>query len=336
MTTIKIFPPSQLPAEGVTDVQFNIWKEELEVYLDIDPRFQKFLPGGIYHEWEPAENDENRIVEFKAPDTAATVNKSRRELRQFLSIIAKLIHPDYYNPIIRHSSSISWIYNRIRQDYDLQQQGIHFMNILDITWDSTAQTTPIGFYDKYRSLIMGNLGKRGDRIEWQNSSLTQDEKLLPSHEDLILLNVLQLLHPKLPKYVKENYVHKIRESKKLMDFKNEILTKVKKFIEEIETECAQASNVLVQEVNADQDPSCNFMQTQRSFLPRQNFQPRTNQFRNNRPAFQQKNYQPRPTMRTPNPNASSNILSPFCRLCHALKFPRHVYQSHYLGQDSIT
>ena len=46
MATIKFYPPKQLPSEGVSDSAFNIWVEETEVYLDLDPRFQKFLPGG--------------------------------------------------------------------------------------------------------------------------------------------------------------------------------------------------------------------------------------------------------------------------------------------------
>ena len=145
MATIKIYPPNQLPAEGVSDVQFNIWKEELEVYLEIDSRFQKFLPGGKYDNWLPAETWEHRIDQIKEGDNEDNLPTYRRELRQFLTIIAKLIHPDYYNPIIRHSTSLTWIYTKLRQDYNIQQQGIHFLNIIDIKWDPTAQTTPIGF-----------------------------------------------------------------------------------------------------------------------------------------------------------------------------------------------
>ncbi len=68
MATIKIYPPQQLPAEGVTDVQFKIWSEELEVYLDIDDRFQKFLPGGRYDNWLAAESNPDRLTVAKAPD----------------------------------------------------------------------------------------------------------------------------------------------------------------------------------------------------------------------------------------------------------------------------
>ena len=51
--------------------------------------------------------------------------------------------------------------------------------------------------------------------------MTTAEKLSPTQEDLILLNVLTLIHPKLPAFVKENYGHKISTDKRLMDFKTE-------------------------------------------------------------------------------------------------------------------
>ena len=58
MSGIKIYPPNQLPAEGVSDVQFKIWKEELEVYLETEDKFEKFMSGGRYEDWLPAESNE--------------------------------------------------------------------------------------------------------------------------------------------------------------------------------------------------------------------------------------------------------------------------------------
>ena len=46
MPTIKIYPPSQLPDRNVSETEFNIWKEELEVYLNQEESFQQFLEDG--------------------------------------------------------------------------------------------------------------------------------------------------------------------------------------------------------------------------------------------------------------------------------------------------
>ena len=321
MATIKIYPPQQLPAEGVTDVQFKIWTEELEVYLDIDDRFQKFLPGGRYDNWLAAESNPDRLITAKAPDRDDDLPKFRRELRQMLTIIAKLIHTDYYNPILRQSTSLQWIYTRLRQDYDILQQGIHFLNILDVKYDITASTTPTGLYNNYRSLIMGSLGKKGDKIGWQNKELSQDENLSPTFEDLILLNVLNILHPRLPAYVKDQYAHKIGETRRIMDYKVEILTKAKQYIEEIESIESQPISVNNHvEVGEDpQEPDINYISTrgrQRDRYQRSNYRPRR---------FQQSNQRQQP---------NRNSLPPYCRLCQLSGQPRSTFSSHYVGDES--
>ena len=51
MPTIKIYPPTQLPDRNVSEIEFNIWKEELEVYLSQEEDFRHFLEGGAYDSW---------------------------------------------------------------------------------------------------------------------------------------------------------------------------------------------------------------------------------------------------------------------------------------------
>lgn len=333
MATLKIYAPNPLPAEGVTDTTFNIWRDALEIYLEVDERFHKFLNGGDYTTWEAAETYPDRIRVLHAADTESNLTTIRKELRQFLCIIAKFVHQDYYQPIVRHSTSVDWIYKKIRQDYGIEQKGIHFLNILDIKYDPTGNVTPIGLYNNYRSLIMGNLGKTGDTVQWQNTVLVEDEKLSPTMEDLVLVNVLQLLHPKLPAYVKEAYCHKIGSSKRLMDFKSDILSKAKQYIEEIEEISPQVSHLGTQPQESDPDydqpdaePACNYSNTQRQ--PRQRF------------ARGPYRPSPRPRPQPPQPSAQNRSyqyrsnLPPFCRMCQLSKQPREVFTSHYVGEDN--
>ena len=66
MPSLKIYPPSRLPDNGVTETQFNMWKEELEVYLSQEPDFKVFLPKKLYNTWLSAEEHPDRIAELKA------------------------------------------------------------------------------------------------------------------------------------------------------------------------------------------------------------------------------------------------------------------------------
>ena len=137
---------------------------------------------------DSSRSERRQITTPITPDKQEDLNKIQKELRQFVSLIGKYVHPDYYNPIVKHSTSLQWIYNKIRQDYAIETKGVHFMNIIDLKWDPTGEQTPIGFYNQYRSMIISNLANKGDQIEWKNETLTNDEKLTPSHEDLILID----------------------------------------------------------------------------------------------------------------------------------------------------
>ena len=330
MSGIKIYPPNQLPAEGISDAQFRVWKEELEVYLETEEKFDKFLPGGRYAEWEAAEVNENRIETPKDPDTEQHLIKIRKDLRQFITLIAKYVNIDYYNPIIRHSTSLAWIYTKIREDFDIQQQGIHFFNILDLTWDPTGQTTPVGFYNSFRSIILGNLAKKNNVIAWKSETLQKDEQMTPSHEDFILLHVLMLLHPKLPAYIREKYAHKMGQEKRLMDFKTEILTKARQFISEIEN--PQLSNIQPQlaAMNTSYTPTNN-----PTYNPAHQRRPQSYNQRFPQPPQSYPRRQPanRTRFQKPNPQNIPSA-SPFCRLCHLAGTPRSIFTSHFLGDYS--
>ena len=69
MPQIKVYPPIPLPDRGVSETQFKIWIEELEVYLSQEDKFRVFLEGEAYSEWESQENNPDRPTAVKAEDT---------------------------------------------------------------------------------------------------------------------------------------------------------------------------------------------------------------------------------------------------------------------------
>ena len=232
MAPIKIYPPSKLPEKGVTDLLFAIWIEELEVYLSQDDRFAPFMAGGRYSEWEAYDANAQRITDPAGDDVLQHLTTRRAELRTFLSIVAKSCDVNHYNVVTRHSTSLQWIYDKLREDYDIQQKGIHFFNLMDLQYKPGSSA--MGFYNQYRNIIIANLKKRGDRILWQNDTLNRDEKLSPTFEDLILVNVLTLVDPRLPVHVRDHYHHLIGRDKTLMDFKPDILVKIPVFLSELD------------------------------------------------------------------------------------------------------
>ena len=306
MPTIKIYPPAKLPDRGVTETQFAIWCEELEVYLAQENNFAQFLQDGRYSTWISKEVNPDRIVELNAEDLAdphlnthaarnAKLRSVRTQLRTVLSIIGKCVSEGHYNTVVRHSTSLQWVYNTLRCDYDIQQKGVHFLNILDVKYDATI-ATPISFYNEYRTVIVNNLAKRGDVIKYKNNlELEADEKMSPMVEDLILLNVLREIDPRLPAYVKLHYNHKMRPEDKLMDFKSDMLINVSTFLEHLNSD-EQNQSIKV--------ASLNTFKQQRPF-------------RRNKQTFNKQNKK-------------------YCRLCFLENLPREIFTSHDFGDRACT
>ena len=106
MAPIKIYPPTKLPEKGVTDLLFNIWVEEIEVYLSQDDRFTPFMRGGHYSAWEAYDASADRIPTPAGDDAAVNLPTRRAQLRTFLGIVAKACDINHYNVVTRHSTSL--------------------------------------------------------------------------------------------------------------------------------------------------------------------------------------------------------------------------------------
>ena len=252
MPQIKIHPPKQLPEQAISQQQFEDWVNELEIYLGQDDNMARFMSDGLYNEWLSQEQEPNRLQalldgdpdqpEENAQNRAAKqrelLAKRRRELRTFIGQVAKSASKNMYAGIVRHATSLNWIYNKIREDYDIQTKGIHYLNIVDVTYDPETKT-PAGFYHEYRTVILNNIGRRGETIHWYpalpagNQQLAADEVIGPLFEDVILMNVLQLIDPRLPKFVRKYYQLKLGD-RRLMDIKTDIFNNIKEFQSEME------------------------------------------------------------------------------------------------------
>ncbi len=64
--------------------------------------------------------------------------------------------------------------------------------------------------------------------------MTEDEQLSPTFEEMILATVLGLVDGRLPRHVRDRYLHLIGRSRSLMDYLAEILDRVPLFLAELE------------------------------------------------------------------------------------------------------
>ena len=326
MPTIKVYPPSQLPDRGVSETQFSIWVEELEVYLSQEEQFRLFLKGEAYGTWQSQEVNPDRLTAVNGPDAApvqadrtkdeANLRMRQRQLRTVLSIIGKCVSQGHYDAVIRHSTSMQSIFNMLRGDYDIQKKGIQFFNLLDVKYDP-LKMTPIAFYNQYRTMISTNLSRKSDVIKYKdNIVLEKDEAMTPMLEDLILLDVIREIDIRLPGFIRLHYTHKMSTSDKLMDFKNDIMNNIPNFLLQLEKE-ENFSSIKA----AEPSPT---LAAFRNFTPRnQTRGPGRNQSSGGRG------------------NMSNSVKGQtwsalYCRLCHKCNMPRNIYTGHNLGDSQCT
>ena len=139
-----------------------------------------------------------------------------------------------------------------------------------MNYDANVDTL-VSYYNKYRTVIVNNLSKNGDVIKYKgNTPTTEDEKMTPMLEDLILLNVLNGIDTRLPGYVKTHYNHKMRHDDKLMDLKSDILVNTNAFLEQINNE-EQNNSFKAAALGAFKQQTC-ARQNKNSFASRNKFE----------------------------------------------------------------
>ena len=294
---IKISKPERLPREGISDTDLNTWKNELLNYLAQDDDFELFTENGIYKSWEASENNRDRLTAVTSPDTSADLKKRRRQLNNFLTIIAGCCYKDQYMVIIEQATCLEWIWNELKNVYQITHVGKDFLNIVDIKYDpETMNATSI--YNAYRAKILENLKPKNTIIKWKNNMLLKtNESLTPTFEDHILLSVIQLIDPRLPSKVREIYGPRMDNEKFLMDFKQDILSNVPKMIEDLENQDNQINALKIQLQQANLAPV---------------------RFNNRRSRPDRKNF-------------NNSRGDKFCRLCHLAQKPRSIITSHEIG-----
>ena len=329
---VKINPPAQLPATGITDTKLKIWYDQLVCYLDQEECNALFLDGGIYSTWTAAEENPHRIPALDAADNGGVLATRRKQLRTFLTIVARSCHDNDYEPVVQHSTSLKWIVDKLREDNDIQRKGIHFLNLLDLQYDATA-ATPTSFYNEVRAHFINNLRKQGDIVQWKSATaLAADEKISPLLEDMILYHALNLIDPRILPHVREVYALQMGKEKTLRDLKTEILVNIPSMLNDINTKEAAANMIKVAgATNSTEDLAATFA----AFNFRGNGNRQRGGFRGRQNRGNFRFNQPQ-NFRFNQPPPAANQAKKFCRLCQKCNMPASIVFSHNFGDRGCT
>ena len=143
---LKLKPPQCLPAEGVTAVEFKVWKNRLLAFVEQDFANSLFLPGGIYSEWnakndqedgkrlrnlvEDGDEKDEEVVKIDAQQEGneETKRAAKRKLLQtrnsqlsrFLQHIANYTNHSEQDDIVNSSTSVAWVWRYLEKHYNIE------------------------------------------------------------------------------------------------------------------------------------------------------------------------------------------------------------------------
>ena len=106
------------------------------------------------------------------------------------------------NTLVKNSTSIQFIWNRIRQHFVFQVTGAHFLDFANFHLETDER--PEDLYQRLMAFVEDTL-LHANSLSHHDEPTPEDEELTPTLENYIVLTWLRLIHPELPKLVKQRY-----------------------------------------------------------------------------------------------------------------------------------
>lgn len=105
------------------------------------------------------------------------------------------------NAIVKNSTSVDQIWHTIRLHCGFQTAGAHFIDFDAIRYDPSER--PEDLFQRLTAFVENNLLRKDIGITHHGQTPEDDEELSPSMDNFVVLTWLRLLHPELPKLVKQ-------------------------------------------------------------------------------------------------------------------------------------
>lgn len=220
-----------------TITSFESWKNNLVYVLSLDSNFAPFLGNMTWTKKSTTNpnrglNDDGNTV---AEDKRLTAAQKVIHLDLMLGFIANFCPIISRNSIVKSSTSLSDIWQKIRQHYGFQSSGSHFLDLALIKRHPDERYEDL--YQRITAFFDDNLLTVGGGIKHHGAEITVEEEMTPSLENVVVYLWLSLIHQNLPSLVKQKYGTELR---------NQTLSSIK-------PEISQAMDSLLDELRSIED-----------------------------------------------------------------------------------
>ena len=205
--------PWKLKEEKESISSYENWQSNCLYNLSLSNEFAPFLTA----QWRP-QSVANRGLTDDPTTVDAAVRKTAAQkailLDRMLGLIAQWSPSLLRKDVMKYSTSLSWIWQRIRRHYGFAQSEVNFLKLCTIKRkpDEEYET----FYQRILAHIDDNLLKVASNLVHDGVAIAQDEEMSPTTERLAVYLWLQLIDERLPSYVARVYAHDLT-SKSLKD-----------------------------------------------------------------------------------------------------------------------
>lgn len=194
-----------------TITSFQAWKQNLQYILSLDNNFAPFLLDNVT--WEKkstaaplrGQTDDGEDVAVEKRRTAA---QKVTHLELMLGQIANYCPIISRNTIVKNSTSLTTIWQAIRQHFGFQTSGAHFLDFSKFKLEPDER--PEDLFQRMNSFVEDNLLKHDGTITHHGALPTEDEDMSPTLENFIVLQWLHLIDRNLPAMVKQRYGPELR------------------------------------------------------------------------------------------------------------------------------
>ena len=197
---------------------FENWRQNLIYTFSVDENFTDFIAADA--KWErKAKASPNRGFARDPEGTTPrrTAAQKVTQLELMLGQIANYCPVISRNSVVKNSTSLNAIWQSIRLHYGFQSSGSHFLDLAEIKLE--AGERPEDLYQRLVSFIDDNLLTVGG-LSHHGHHLTEDEEITPTLENITVLLWLRLVHPELPRLVKQLYGTKLRSRQRSLNFRS--------------------------------------------------------------------------------------------------------------------
>lgn len=213
---------------------FENWKQNLIYTLSLDQAFSTYLTSNwlVTSKANPNRGYVDDVAPIPEGQRKSAIQK-KTTLEMMLGQIANYCPIISRNTIVRKSTSLASIWQIIRLHFGFQNTGGHLCDFVDIKLE--PEERPEDLYQRLIAFIEDNLLTVDGNIKHHDDKPKEDEELSPSLENLIVLTWLKLIHPELPKLVKQRYGTELR-TKTLASIKPEISLALDSLIAELQSD----------------------------------------------------------------------------------------------------